>query len=135
MVRATRDNIEIVRLLKWVGDPVLVKEDGFGVPNWKYENNRLIVVPGRHNRILRKGDGAELDPNGKPIAGTGLSREYVWHKSNMSRILEVPFRDAQIILRSCGEEFKDVTDEVHPEKVTNTRIVVRSKKSAGNART
>ena len=131
----TRSAVEHVRLLKWVGDPVLVKEDGFGVPNWRYENNRLIVVPGRHTRILKKGDGAELDASGKPIAGTGLSQEYVWEKTNKSRIIEVPFRDAQIILRTSGEEFKDVTDEVNPESVRNTRIVVRSKKSAGNART
>jgi hypothetical protein len=137
-----RQTQNLYRLLKWVGDPVLVKEDGFGVPNWKYENNR-VMAGFRSRRILRKGDGGDLTPiewdeNGnvtkyKRDVSTGISRDYVWEKENKSRIVEVSFRDAQIILRVQGNEFKDVTDEARPEKVRNDVIVVKSKRKGGAA--
>jgi hypothetical protein len=138
--RHRRSLVEKPRLIKLVGDPRLVREDGFSVPNWKYENNRLIALKGHTTRILRKGDGAVLDPiafdamgnptKWRPREGTGLSREYVWEKSNMSQIIEVPYHDAAIILARCGSEFKDVTDTPHPEAVLNDVIVVKRKKRA-----
>jgi len=134
-----RSLVEKPRLIKFVGDPVLVKEDGFGVPNWTYENNR-VIAEGR-NRILRPGDAAEwvYDENGipvRPIPGTGIDHEYIWDKRNLSRVIEVSFSDAQKILARAGDEFKDVTDISDPEPVRNDVIVVKSKKktNAGVAR-
>lgn len=123
-----RNHFHLMRQIKFVGDPVLVKEDGFGVPNWRYENNRLIDTP-RLTRILHKGDGAEIGVDGRPVAGTGLSRDYIWEKSNRTRVIPVHIRDAAIILRNSGNEFKDVTDEAHPESVRNDRIVVKKKRA------
>jgi hypothetical protein len=125
-----------VRLIKWVGDPRLVKEDGWGVPNWRYENNRIITMGDKRcKRVLQKDDGCDyaLNPDGtpnlsRPIRGTGIKGEY--HFDGQNSILEVPFGDARIILAKAGNEFKDVTDSAHPEEVVNDVIVVPAKKKA-----
>lgn len=136
------------RLIKWVGDARSVKPDGFGVGSWKHENNRVIATI-KHWRILEKGAGGpfELDPDprskspwkdkkGRPVrhvAGTGISREYVWHyRHTPGFILEVDFEDAKIILALSKGEFKDVTDEPHPEVIVNdVRVVVPKKVKVG----
>ena len=126
-----RSLVETPRLIKWVGDTKLVKQDGYSTPNWRYENNRVTAVPRFSNRVLRKGDGADLDANKQPIPGTGLSKDYVWEKRNLGYVIEVEFRDAMIILRNDQmHEFKDVTDVAHPETVTYDVRVVASKKGA-----
>lgn len=120
-----------VRLIKFVGDPMLVKEDGWGVPNWTYENNRVIAF-NRH-RVLRPGDCADwvYDENGKPvkpIPGTGIKNEYIWERRETTKILAVADEDAFWIIKNAGDEFKDVTDVPNPELVTNDKIVVKAKK-------
>jgi hypothetical protein len=123
------------RLIKWVGDPRAVREDGWRVPNWRYENNRKIVTA-RHTRLLRPGDAPDyrLNPDGtpdykRPIPDTGIEHEYVFTQRNP--IQEMTLNDAMKILRAQGNltEFKDVTDEAHPEDVVNDIIVVPSKRA------
>jgi hypothetical protein len=122
-----------VRLIKWVGDPRLLKEDGWRVANWSYEKGRVINMGDKRcKRHLRPGDGCdyELDPDGtpirplRPIKGTGIKGEY--HFDGIRSIVEVPFEDARIILAKGGDEFKDVTNEAHPELVESTVIIKKS---------
>lgn len=122
------------RLIKWVGDPRAVKEDLFGVPNWRYENSRVIAMDRGHERILRKGDAAEMETyldrfgteQQRPIPGTGLSQDYYWG-DHWGMIQEMSLDDAMKLLRVQGSEFKDVTDVAHPEDVTNDLYVVPAK--------
>ncbi|MDQ3168362.1 MAG: hypothetical protein M3P94_06915 [Chloroflexota bacterium] len=101
----------VVRYLKWVGDPILAKQDGWGVPNWKYENRRVIALQGFTSRGINKSD----DPR--------LSRSYFWDKDLPGFVLEVEAGDAAVILEIAGEEFRDVTREIDPTVVQN-RVVV-----------
>jgi len=122
------------RLIKWVGDPRAVKEDMFGVPNWRYENSRVIAMERGHERILQKGDCAEqetyLDRFGaekkRPVPGTGISQDY-YFGDHWGMIQEMLLDDAMKLLRVQGSEFKDVTDVAHPEDVTNDLYVVPRK--------
>ena len=115
------------RLIKWVGDPRAVKEeDLFGVPNWKYENNRVIALERGHVRVLEPGDAPEmetyLDSKGRekkrPIPGTGITGTYSFG-DHYGMIQELSLDDAMKLLRAQGNEFKDVTDVAHPEDVLN----------------
>jgi hypothetical protein len=88
------------RMLKWVGDPPVWKADGWRVANWRYENRRAFPVefppghPGDTQRALGVADG--------------LSRNYMWCNANRY-VVEVTDRDAEIIMKACPHEFKDVT--------------------------
>lgn len=104
-----------LRKIKWVGDPVLVKSDGFGVPDHAYENARSIVLPGLHGkggteRILTKRDG--------------FSRMYVWEKDNPTMTILMTPEDWALLHYREPDEFKDVTNEPEPELVRNDVIVI-----------
>jgi hypothetical protein len=113
------------RLLKWVGDPVVLRKDGFRVANWKYENKRVIPVPGKSRRVITPYDVIGKDQYGRPVTKpNGLSQEYVWHKNTPNYVIPVKTQDAMIILERCGKEFIDVTDERDPAKVHKTPIIM-----------
>lgn len=117
----------VMRLIKWVGDPPVLKADGWSVANWRYENARTIAVPGKAERIitpydvLKTSDGREIH---KP---NGLSREYYWHRNTPNFVLEVDEADARIILSRQPHEFRDVTDVADPSTVTNTPIILQDR--------
>jgi hypothetical protein len=131
------------REIKWVGDAAVVKSDGFGVANWKYENNR--VMSGFNSvRVLQPGDCGDLIPAAvdakgqvlrwKTQPGTGIEHEYIWdNRQNKSRIVAVSYADAEKILRNAGGEFRDVTDERRPEAV-RTDVIVAKPKPKGTTR-
>lgn len=100
------------RLIKWLGDPPILKKDGFSVANWKYENRRVIRVPGQSARIINKRD----DPR--------LTRSYCWEADNFSGIIPVEAGDAQVILERQPHEFRDVTDEENPYTVEHSPIII-----------
>jgi hypothetical protein len=105
-----------VRLIKWIGDPPIVGEDGWRIPNWRYENRRVIALQGYTSRIIEKSDIP------------GLSRTYRWDKHLTDFILEMPKADADILLRAQEtwelKEFVDVTDHPSPETVQHTPIIM-----------
>lgn len=115
------------RLLKWVGDPPVLKADGWTVANWRYENARTIAVPGKTERIITKFDEVR-DESGLGHAKrvpNGLTRDYYWHRNLPDFVLEVEEADARIILARQPHEFRDVTDVVDPSKVRNTPIILQ----------
>lgn len=112
------------RLIKWVGDPAVLKSDGFGVANWKHENSRAypldmpMNVSADTERVLEQGTG-------------GLSRTYAWTKrttvgsnGHATWVLPVDERDAAIILRIAPTEFRDVTNVSDPSKVRSQPIIL-----------
>lgn len=100
------------RLIKWLGDPPVVGEDGWSVPNWRYENLHVIAQPGHASRGISKADLP------------GLSKSYWWDKKLPHYLLEVEANDAQLILTACPNEFRDVTDNPFPEHVRHTPIIM-----------
>lgn len=105
------------RKIKWIGDPPVVKSDGWRIHDWTYENNRVIAHHGYHLRVLEKGTPA--------ADGRRISRTYVWGYDNLSGIIDVDPEDASIMLaNSPTMEWVDVTDEPHPERVCHKPIVV-----------
>jgi hypothetical protein len=113
------------RMIKWVGDPPILKPNGWTPSNWRYENSRTIAVPRYTSRIITPDDVMTL-PDGRRVKKpNGLTREYVWHKNLPNFVLEVLDADARIILARQPFEFKDVTDM--PENlwptITNDPII------------
>ena len=100
------------RLIKWLGDPPMVGKDGWSVPNWRYENRRVIALPWI---AWRRIDQSDLP---------GLSRSYQWDKRLPDYLLEVDEADALLILAACPNEFRDVTHEAYPEFVKHEPIVM-----------
>ena len=100
------------RLIKWVGDPPVLRKDGWRVANWHYENRRVIALHGHAERFFEK----SIDPR--------LSRSYHWDKDLPDYILPVEMGDARVILELCPHEFKDVTDHPNPSTVHNTPIIL-----------
>lgn len=100
------------RRLKWVGDPPVLRKDGWSVANWAYERKRTIALAGFAERIINQSDIP------------GLSRSYKWDKDLPGYVLDVEFGDARVILERCPHEFKDVTDVPDPSTVTNTPIIL-----------
>ena len=114
-----------IRLLKWVGDPPVLRKDGWRVANWKYENRRVIPVPGHSRRILEPFDVIGKDQYGRPVhKPNGLSRRYVWEPNCPNYTIPVLATDAAIILKIAGSEFLDVTDEPDPGKVYKRPIIL-----------
>lgn len=113
------------RLIKWVGDPPVLKADGWSVANWRYENARTIAVPGRTERILTPYDEIRDEFGHVKFVPNGLSREYHWHTTLPEFVLEVSEADARIILARQPHEFRDVTDVADPSKVRNTPIILQ----------
>lgn len=116
-----------MRLLKWVGDPPVLKADGFSVGNWRYENARAIALHGKTSRIITPYDVLGKDQYGKEIRRpNGISKEYVWHKNNKTGyVLAVEDDDARVILGRCPHEFRDVTNVADPSKVRNEPIILK----------
>jgi hypothetical protein len=117
------------RLIKWIGDPPVLKADG-SVYNWRYENARMIPIAGKSWRVIATFDRVRL-PNGqfKDIPN-GLSRAYEWDQSNLSMTIEVEAEDWEIIHKRQPHEFRDVTglsDEaianVHQEAIYKGIVV------------
>lgn len=121
------------RILKWVGDPPALREDGITVANWKWENGRsypvLTAPPGQVIRFL-------------PKSYKGLTKDYCWGTHAGSReylevveryvtvdpacvnfCIPVLERDAIIILTNAPHEFRDVTDVANPDLVRSTPII------------
>jgi len=95
-----------------VGDPPVLRKDGWTVANWKYENKRFIALHGYATRQIDKS------------CDHRLTRSYEWDKDLPDYILPVEFGDAQVIMEICPHEFKDVTDHPNPASVTNTPIIL-----------
>lgn len=115
------------RLLKWLGDPPRLREDGFTVANWRYENHRVIAIQGLTSRLIEPFDVIGRDQYGRPVKKpNGLKRRYEWHKHLPNFVLEVDEDDARIILMRQPYEFRDVTDIVDPSKVRHDPIIVPS---------
>lgn len=105
-------------LVKWVGDPRMVGPDGFSVPDYAYENSRVIVIPTYNGtagtrRIITKSQG--------------LSRTYLWEIDTPDMTIRMLPEDWEILHRLHPHEFKDVTllSEDERRKVTNDEYVVR----------
>lgn len=86
--------------------------DGWRVPNWRYENRRVIALPWIAWRLI--------EPQHLP----GLSRSYKWDQRLPDYLLEVDAADARLILAAGPNEFRDVTDEAFPELVRHEPIVM-----------
>lgn len=116
-----------IRRLKWIGDPPMLMEDGWTIPNWDYENNRVVALVGYANRTLT--------PDDIP----GLSKVYVWGKAKKRGqratwkefIQDVDEIDAQLILAGCPDEFRDVTDHPTPETVRHDPVIIYKDKDTG----
>lgn len=116
---------DLYRLLKWVGDPIVLRKDGFRVANWKYENKRIIPVRGKSTRVIEPFDVIGKDQYGQKITKpNGLSQEYVWYKNTPHFVIPVKTQDAMIILARCGKEFIDVTDVRDPATVHKSPIIM-----------
>lgn len=116
-----------VRLLKWVGDPPVLKADGWSVANWKYENARTISMPFLTERIITKHDVIGRDTFGREVhKANGLSRDYHWHSRLPNFVLEVDEDDARIILTRQPHEFRDVTNVADPSQVRNDPIILKA---------
>lgn len=100
------------RLVKWLGMPPVVAEDGWSVPDWKYENRRFMPVPGFTQRIVNQSDIP------------GLSRSYFWEKDLPYFLLEVLEPDALLICSQFPNEFRDVTGNPFPEHVQHHPYVL-----------
>ena len=104
-------------LVKWVGDPRIVLEDGFSVADMGYENRRVVVVPtfngtaGTRRMIGRR---------------QGLSRTYLWEIDEPDMTIRMLPEDWEILHRLHPHEFKDVTllPEHERRKVTSDVFVV-----------
>lgn len=118
-----------IRKLKWVGDPPMLLEDQQTVAVWKHEVRRAVAMPGCTRTC------APPAPNNPGFPG--LSKTYVFGKTANKRakatvwdlILNVDSIDAEIIMRLAPDEFKDVTDDLHPELVKNEPFIVRKEGS------
>lgn len=100
------------RLIKWVGEPVVLKSDGFGVASWKYENHREIAMhmppgaSGRTDRVLEA--GTYKTPTGDVLV---LRKTYRWTQDCATPfVTEVQIDDAMAIMVLQPYAFKDVTD-------------------------
>jgi hypothetical protein len=104
-----------MRLIKWVGDAPMLREDGWRVANWAYETRRVIPVPGKSTRRIR--------PKDIP----GLSREYVWGRvggNDWDLIQAIDPIDADLIMAENAREFKDVTGHPDPLSVRQDPVII-----------
>jgi len=102
------------RKVKWLGDPPAVYEhDWWSIPDWKYENKRVIAMPGRSDILVNQS------------AIPGLSRSYKWERDLPHFILEMDAADALLLCAAMPKQFRDVTDNPYPEHVQHRPIVVR----------
>lgn len=102
-----------MRKIKWIGDPPVLRKDGWSVGNWRYENKRLIAM---------KGTSRTISPKDVP----GLSKTYKWEASDLSKIVEMPFGDARLLLATGSHEFVDVTDAINPSSVKHKPIILNA---------
>jgi hypothetical protein len=122
------------RLIKWLGDPPALREDGWRVANWRYENRRLIAMPKLTRRYLHAAS-CTRDPTANPpvIPIPGLSQTYAFDAKQFPNfIVPVKEADAKIIL-AMGQEFVDVTGMPNPENVRNAPVIV-PRRSASSVR-
>jgi hypothetical protein len=108
------------RKIKWVGDPAILKSDGWSVYNWDYENKRVIAVVGHTQRAVSRKDLP------------GLSKDYHWGGPSPSHyVVDADDIDAHLILSSGPQEFKDVTDHPNPDSVLNDTYIVKRDEATG----
>lgn len=112
------------RLLKWIGDPPVVKADGWSVANWRHENARPIAMPRLARREITPYDEFKTRDGRKVFKPNGLSREYVWDVNLVNFVLEVDEADARIIMMRQPYEFADVTNVADPSTVHHSPIVL-----------
>lgn len=107
------------RLIKWLGDAPMVGEDLWRVPNWRYENRRIIALPHYASFVVHK----EHIP--------GLSKSYEWDRRLPYYLLEVEANDAELILAAYPEMFRDVTSTSDPEMEHHEEIVMLRDRTTG----
>jgi hypothetical protein len=100
------------RLIKWLGDPPVLRKNGWSVANWRYENRRVIALPGFVERVIDK----SLDPR--------LTRSYHWDKDLPNYVLPMELGDARVLLERCPHEFRDVTEVLDPSTVQHTPVIL-----------
>lgn len=115
------------RYIKWVGDPAMLKSDGFSVHNWRYQNKRSypMTMPsthtGRVRRVIEPGTYTSRD-------GTmtcTIKHTYVWDQDNCQDwTIPVELSDAMAILAFYPYAFKDVTGVKEWGEVRNAPIIV-----------
>jgi len=126
-------------LIKWVGEPDYVCEDGFTVYDWKHENKRTVALVGF----------AYLSCPAKNFPG--LSQDYMWGRPKVKArsggwrwgntalatvedfIQSVDPLDWQILQKSdrLRAQLKDVTGHANPIEVLKDTIIVKQDPDKG----